>query len=76
MRASVIILGFLATLTVALPEAYPEAATACQSVSALSTFENEGIISNNAISTPWFAQVLTVSAKDAAVRDLLADPMV
>jgi hypothetical protein len=32
MRASVIILGFLATLTVALPEAYPEAAIACQSV--------------------------------------------
>lgn len=33
MRASVIILGFLATLTVALPEAYPKAAIACQSVS-------------------------------------------
>lgn len=33
MRASVILLGFLATLTVALPEAYPKAAIACQSVS-------------------------------------------
>lgn len=33
MRASVIILGFLATLTVALPEARPEAAISCQSVS-------------------------------------------
>ncbi|KAJ5371800.1 hypothetical protein N7517_003806, partial [Penicillium concentricum] len=31
MRASVIILGFLATLTVALPEAYPKAAISCQS---------------------------------------------
>lgn len=35
MRASVIILGFLATLTVALPEAYPKAEIACQSVSLL-----------------------------------------
>jgi hypothetical protein len=33
MRASVIILGFLATLTVALPEALPKVQTACQSVS-------------------------------------------
>ncbi|KAJ5210013.1 hypothetical protein N7491_009826 [Penicillium cf. griseofulvum] len=31
MRASVIILGFLATLTVALPEPFPKAAMACQS---------------------------------------------
>lgn len=35
MRASIIILGFLATLTVALPEAYPKAEIACQSVSLL-----------------------------------------
>jgi hypothetical protein len=33
MRASIVILGFLATLTVALPEARPEAAITCQSVS-------------------------------------------
>ncbi|KAJ5425218.1 hypothetical protein N7465_000288, partial [Penicillium sp. CMV-2018d] len=31
MRASVILLGFLATLTVALPEAYPKAEIVCQS---------------------------------------------
>jgi hypothetical protein len=75
MRASVIVLGFLATLTVALPEAYPKAVIACQSVSALSTLENAGGISN-VIRTPWFARLLTVPAKDAAVRDLLADPTV
>lgn len=33
MRASVVILGFLATLTFALPEARPDAAISCQSVS-------------------------------------------
>ncbi|KAG0154549.1 hypothetical protein PDIDSM_117 [Penicillium digitatum] len=31
MRASVIILGFLATLAVALPGAYPKVALVCQS---------------------------------------------
>ncbi|KAJ5781111.1 hypothetical protein N7457_006271 [Penicillium paradoxum] len=31
MRASIMILGFLATLTVALPNAFPEAAMACGS---------------------------------------------
>ncbi|KAJ5337990.1 hypothetical protein N7452_004718, partial [Penicillium brevicompactum] len=31
MRASVVILGFLATLTFALPEARPDAAISCQS---------------------------------------------
>ncbi|KAF3019954.1 hypothetical protein E8E15_005461 [Penicillium rubens] len=40
MRASVIILGFLATLTVALPEAYPEAAIACQSDTMVCTAAN------------------------------------
>lgn len=33
MRASVMILGFLASLTLALPEALPEVAITCQSVS-------------------------------------------
>ncbi|OQE13306.1 hypothetical protein PENFLA_c050G06058 [Penicillium flavigenum] len=40
MRASVIILGFLATLTVALPEAYPEAQIACQSDTMVCTAAN------------------------------------
>ncbi|KAJ5340858.1 hypothetical protein N7541_009982, partial [Penicillium brevicompactum] len=31
MRTSVVILGFLATLTFALPEARPDAAISCQS---------------------------------------------
>lgn len=79
MRASVIILGFLATLTVALPEAYPKAALACQSVSPLDSY-NIGkcgeTISNDVTRTPWLARLLTVPTRDAAVRDLLAHPMV
>lgn len=38
--------------------------------------ENVEKISNDVIRTPWSARLLTVPAKDAAVRDLLADPMV
>lgn len=41
MRASVIILGFLATLAVALPGAYPKVALVCQSVSFLDSCEQE-----------------------------------
>ena len=79
MRASVIILGFLATLTVALPEAYPKVALACQSVSPLDGYivgEYWETISNHVTRTPWPAQLLTVLPWDAAVRDLLAVPMV
>ncbi|KAJ6010000.1 hypothetical protein N7522_005016 [Penicillium canescens] len=42
MRASVIILGFLATLTVALPEALPKVQTACQSETMACTADNCG----------------------------------
>lgn len=44
MRASVVILGFLATLTMALPEARPEAAISCQSVS---------LINSNSVQLEW-----------------------
>lgn len=78
MRASVIILGFLATLTVALPEAYPKAEIACQSVSLLDSHNGEcgETISNDVTRTPWPARLLTALLRDAAVRDLLADPTV
>ncbi|KAJ5193328.1 hypothetical protein N7449_009470 [Penicillium cf. viridicatum] len=79
MRASVIILGFLATLTVALPEPYPKVALACQSVSLLDGYdvrECGQIISNDLTRTPWPARLLTALSKGAVVRDLLADPMV
>ncbi|KAJ5520891.1 hypothetical protein N7463_001344 [Penicillium fimorum] len=79
MRASVIILGFLATLTVALPEAYPKAEISCQSVS-LPDGYNAGkcgeTIANNVTRGLWPARLLIVLPKDVAVRDLLADPMV
>ncbi|KAJ5593306.1 hypothetical protein N7537_010210 [Penicillium hordei] len=79
MRASVIILGFLATLTVALPEAYPKVEIACQSVSLLDGHdvrECGATISNELTRTPCPARLLTALAKDAVVRDLLADSMV
>ncbi|KAJ5555695.1 hypothetical protein N7535_008129 [Penicillium sp. DV-2018c] len=40
MRASLLILGFLATLSIALPEARPEVAISCQSDTMACTASN------------------------------------